>query len=68
MKVAAETTARIEDAHPGRNPAAQQLIEQVNVDLAELLSKGRQNRLFQVVAENDAAFHDELDAFHFRDI
>jgi hypothetical protein len=42
MKVSAETAARIEDSHAGRNAATQELIEQVDIDVAELLSKCRQ--------------------------
>jgi len=36
MKISTETAARIEDFHARRNAAAQELIEQVDIDLAEL--------------------------------
>jgi hypothetical protein len=39
-QVAALSTSRIEDAHAGRNASAKDLIEEVNVDRAELVDKG----------------------------
>jgi hypothetical protein len=45
MHIATETAARIEDFHAGHDAAAQELIEQVDIDLAELLSKGRQSAI-----------------------
>jgi hypothetical protein len=45
VKISTETAARIEDLHAGHDAAAQDLIEQVDIDLAELLSKGRQSAI-----------------------
>src|ERR1019366_8472497 len=38
-QVAAETASGVEDAHARRDAPAQDLVEQVNIDLAELLLK-----------------------------
>lgn len=38
VKISTEPAARIEDYHAGCNAAAQELIKQVDIDLAELLS------------------------------
>jgi hypothetical protein len=42
VKVSPEPAARIEDFHAGPDTAAKELIEQIDIDLAELFSKGGQ--------------------------
>src|SRR5213078_4576708 len=52
-EVAAAAAAGVEDAHAGRDAAAQELIEQVDVDAAELLGQGGHRGL--LLAFEDAA-------------
>jgi hypothetical protein len=38
-QIASSPAARIEDAHSGRNATAQNLVEQIDVDLAKLFAE-----------------------------
>jgi hypothetical protein len=38
-EVATPSTPRVDDAHPGRNAPAKQLIEHIDVDLAKAIAK-----------------------------
>jgi len=44
-EVATETTARIQDSHPGNDTSSQNLVKKINVYLAELLAKVRHGYL-----------------------
>jgi hypothetical protein len=47
-KITAGTASRIKDSHPRCNPATEDLIKKVNVDLPELLAKKRHGYLTMV--------------------